>query len=244
MKCPHCNGEHPDGYKFCPVTGKPIELKACTNKDCPDFGKRILPAEAKFCPRCGKPIKSESLSAQGNHPAKSKLSQIVVTCSQANVSIYIGSHNKRKQVKLKQGENILTVKDYPALKYGFYFIEGCNQERIRMIDLSSYDTSNVTDMRCMFDGCSSLESLDLSGFDTSNVTNMQSMFYGCSSLESLDLSGFDTSNVTDMSSMLEGCSSLESLDLSGFDTSNVTNMLSMFDGCSKKIQDEYEYLTR
>ena len=182
--------------------------------------------------------------AQGNHPAKSKLSQIVVTCSQANVSIYIGSHNKRKQVKLKQGENILTVKDYPALKYGFYFIEGCNQERIRMIDLSSYDTSNVTDMRCMFDGCSSLESLDLSGFDTSNVTNMQSMFYGCSSLESLDLSGFDTSNVTDMSSMLEGCSSLESLDLSGFDTSNVTNMLSMFDGCSKKIQDEYEYLTR
>ena len=56
MKCPHCNGEHPDSYKFCPVTGKPIELKACTNKDCPDFGKRILPAEAKFCPRCGKPM--------------------------------------------------------------------------------------------------------------------------------------------------------------------------------------------
>ena len=66
MKCPHCNGEHPDGYKFCPVTGKPIELKACANKDCPDFGKRILPAEAKFCPRCGKPILSNTSSEENN----------------------------------------------------------------------------------------------------------------------------------------------------------------------------------
>ena len=25
MKCPHCGGEHPASYKFCPVTGKEID---------------------------------------------------------------------------------------------------------------------------------------------------------------------------------------------------------------------------
>jgi len=40
----------------------------------------------------------------------------------------------------------------------------------------------VTDMEGMIQGCSSLESLDVSNWDTSNVTNMSSMFAGCSSL--------------------------------------------------------------
>ena len=26
MKCPHCNGEHPDYYRFCPETGLDIAL--------------------------------------------------------------------------------------------------------------------------------------------------------------------------------------------------------------------------
>ncbi|MBQ8196205.1 MAG: BspA family leucine-rich repeat surface protein, partial [Oscillospiraceae bacterium] len=79
-----------------------------------------------------------------------------------------------------------------------------------------------------FYGCSSLTSLDLSSFDTSKVTNMNNMFYNCSSLTSLDLSSFDTSMVTDMGAMFNGCSSLTSLDLSSFDTRNVTNMSEMF----------------
>ena len=54
MKCPHCNQEHPDNTKFCPETGKKIEsLKACSNPDCPDFSKYILPLESHFCPSCG-----------------------------------------------------------------------------------------------------------------------------------------------------------------------------------------------
>ena len=99
------------------------------------------------------------------------------------------------------------------------------------IDLSALDTSEVTDMRYMFAGCSSLTSLDLSNFDTSKVTDMRYMFAGCSSLTSLDLSNFDTSEVTDMNSMFGGCSGLTNLDVSKFDTSQVTNMSDMFEGC-------------
>ena len=43
--------------------------------------------------------------------------------------------------------------------------------------------------------------LDLSGFNTSNVTNMSQMFARMSNLTTLDLSNFDTSQVTDMSGM-------------------------------------------
>ena len=58
-----------------------------------------------------------------------------------------------------------------------------------------FDTSDVTRMRGMFNGCSSLTDLDLSGFDTSSVTDMRKMFKNCASLTSLDFTGFDTSNV-------------------------------------------------
>ena len=55
MKCPHCNQEHPDGFQFCPATGKKLgQLKACTlNPECPDHGKHILPLDSLFCPTCG-----------------------------------------------------------------------------------------------------------------------------------------------------------------------------------------------
>lgn len=58
MKCPHCNQEHSENALFCEKTGKKIEksLKACTNSNCPDFGKYFLPFEATFCPRCGEKI--------------------------------------------------------------------------------------------------------------------------------------------------------------------------------------------
>ena len=100
------------------------------------------------------------------------------------------------------------------------------------IDLSALDTSEVTDMRYMFAGCSSLTSLDLSNFDTSEVTDMNSMFGGCSGLTNLDVSNFDTSKVTSMGDMFSRCESLTSLDVSKFNTSKVTNMSAMFYACN------------
>ena len=101
------------------------------------------------------------------------------------------------------------------------------------LDLSQWNTTNVTNMSSMFSGCSHLITLDVSGWDTSAVINMYNMFYGCSSLTSLDVSGWDTSAVINMYNMFYGCSSLTSLDVSGWDTSAVTNFFSMFRDCSK-----------
>ena len=61
----------------------------------------------------------------------------------------------------------------------------------------------------MFSGCSSLEIIDLSSFNINNVTNMSSMFWKCSSLKSMDLSSFNTKNVTNKSFIFLRCSSLK-----------------------------------
>ena len=50
------------------------------------------------------------------------------------------------------------------------------------IDLSSFDTINVTDMRSMFGYCTELENIDLSLFNTENVNNMSCMFCHCTKL--------------------------------------------------------------
>jgi surface protein len=57
----------------------------------------------------------------------------------------------------------------------------------------------------MFKDCKSLEELDVSNFDTSKVTNMRCMFYNCENLDELDLSDFSTRNVTDMHGMFLNC---------------------------------------
>ena len=110
---------------------------------------------------------------------------------------------------------------------------GCTS--LATLDLSSFNTSKVTDMSQMFRQCKKLTTLDLSSFDTSNVKDMGSMFDQCESLESLDLSNFDTSNVTSMENMFQYCYALTELNLTGFNTSNVTNMDYMFFTCKKLV---------
>ena len=51
-------------------------------------------------------------------------------------------------------------------------------------------------MSWMFYYCSSLKELNLSNFNTNNVTDMSYMFAGCSSLKELNLTRFNTNNVT------------------------------------------------
>ena len=99
------------------------------------------------------------------------------------------------------------------------------------IDLSSFDTKNVTNMSYMFCGCTKLTNIDLSSFNTKNVTNMSNMFQSCSNLTNIDLSFCDTENVNNMSYMFWDCNNLTNLDLSSFNTKNVSDMSYMFWQC-------------
>ena len=108
-------------------------------------------------------------------------------------------------------------------------------DKIIEIDLSNFDTSQVTDMNAMFFHCRELISLNLLNFDTSHVTDIGYMFSSCWKLTNLNLSIFNTSQVKDMDDMFSSCSELTSLDLSNFDTTKVTNMAGMFSMCNDLI---------
>ena len=150
-----------------------------------------------------------------------------------NIDIYINDKNIKFSYKYKSNE-----KDNIQVKFIFnklltsttHMFLGCSS--LQSINLSSFDTTNVNNMRCMFYRCSSLQSINLSSFNTTNVKNMSYMFADCSSLQSINLSSFNTTNVEDMNDMFYGCSSLQSINLSSFNTTDVKNMSYMFYRCS------------
>ena len=103
------------------------------------------------------------------------------------------------------------------------------------LNISNIDTSQVLSMSYMFCNCSSLKFLDISNINTIKVTTMLYMFNNCSSLVSLDLSSFNTSNVEEINHMFFNCLSLTSLNLSNFNTSKITDMSYMFNNCSSLV---------
>ena len=87
-------------------------------------------------------------------------------------------------------------------------------------------------MSWMFESCKSLASLNLSQWETANVTDMTYMFDYCSSMTSLNASNWNVSKVTNMGGLLGYCSSLTSLDISQWNLNDNIQLGSMFAFCS------------
>lgn len=51
MQCPYCHQQHPDGIKFCPVTGQALS-QAQPQSACPRCNGSVPPG-VTFCPQCG-----------------------------------------------------------------------------------------------------------------------------------------------------------------------------------------------
>ena len=129
----------------------------------------------------------------------------------------------------KEGKYIIEYLFENCLTKTNHLFYGCNA--LKSLNLSKFNTKNVTYMCYMFYKCNSLENLDLSNINTEKVTDMKYMFAGCNSLIKLNLSDFNTKNVTDMWHMFSECKSIIYLNLSNFNTQNVIDMKYMFSEC-------------
>jgi|GEM_PF-2124053 len=98
---------------------------------------------------------------------------------------------------------------------------------LHYVNMKGLNTSSVVDMAYMFER-SGVYELDLSSFNTANVTNMDSMFYSANQLKTLDLQSFNTAQVTNMDYMFGNMTNLESINLDSFDTSSVTILRGAF----------------
>jgi len=92
-------------------------------------------------------------------------------------------------------------------------------------DIGNWNTSSVTDMSYMFRS-NTIFNQDIGDWDTSSVTNMDQMFYG-NSVFNQDIGNWNTSSVTNMSYMFYG-NSVFNQDIGNWNTSSVTNMSYMF----------------
>jgi len=92
----------------------------------------------------------------------------------------------------------------------------------------------------MFGYCAALTSLDLTSFNTANVTNMYNMFASCTALQSIDLSSFDISKVQYMSSMFKKCAALKTIYCADYWNTSATLTYSggMFLDCTSLVGGE------
>ena len=127
-----------------------------------------------------------------------------------------------------------------------YMFNGCNKLK-DIKGLNQFITNEFIDMHGMFQQCYELEFIDLSNFNTSNVTNMECLFNGCNKLK--DIKGLNkifTNKVTTLSGIFQSCKELELIDISNFNTSMVINMGCLFNECSKlkKIEGINKLITK
>ena len=133
--------------------------------------------------------------------------------------------------KIVQGNTIFGVEGTAeaGVDINDYFMNKIeNGDKIQSLikTIPQLDTSKVTRMDSMFDGCTSLTAIP--ELDTSSATNMRRMFTDCTNLTTIPQ--LDTSKVTRMDSMFQGCTSLTAIP--ELDTSSATNMNAMFANCT------------
>ena len=113
-----------------------------------------------------------------------------------------------------------------------------NQNRSFNQNISSWDTSNVTNMSGMFrNNVAYWSSADrnFNSWDTSKVTDMSDMFLDVENMDPL-IASWDVSSVTDMESMFKNCRLINQA-IGSWDVSSVTNMRLMFNGTDYFNQD-------
>ena len=179
-----------------------------------------------------------------------------------NVELYINGEKQNKFNKFfkpdRTGEFKITIKFKKIIEDCSFMFSGC--DNIRSIDLSFFNSSEVTTMHYMFGRCHYLEKIDLDilnvekvkdmsymfnkccslkelvipkSFKTNKVENMRFMFHHCCNLKKIDFpSSFETKEVTNMKGMFKKCHLLEDLNLKYYNTEQVKDMSFMFDECT------------
>ena len=154
--------------------------------------------------------------------------------NESNIEIFIND-NKMKFNKYfrptKEGEYEIKIVFKNKIKNCSYMFNKCNY--IKSIDLSFFDSSDVTNMSYMFSECFTLENINLTNLKADNVIDMSYMFNKCYELRCLQFpESFNTQNLEKMTSMFHWCQNVTDIIFpSSFITNKVTSMRTLFGKC-------------
>lgn len=96
-----------------------------------------------------------------------------------------------------------------------------NCKSLAFLDVNNWDMISGYSLSGMF-SCSGITDIDLSKWDTSNISNQSNLFYNCTKLKQIDLHTWNTQNVYNVSWMFSGTPKLT--NLKGVENWNVENV--------------------
>lgn len=167
-------------------------------------------------------------------------SYVIIVCSPTANPIYNKLELRESNVciNLQPGINILTVEQYPDLRYGFKpviarrgMLPNENCQAVMEVDLSHFNASEVESTESMFDDMFALRKVNLSNVKFCNVRNMDNMFARCFSLKEIiinNLHTFKSEVLTSAVGMFFSTSSLRTLGIGYFGGSKLKNIIGMF----------------
>ena len=153
------------------------------------------------------------------------------------LSDYSLSDGERNSIKLARAKQIvITGKISLNSSNSADFLFAGFSNTCKIVGLEHLDLSQATSTVYMFNDCENLTSLNLSSFNTANVTEMRAMFRKCRALTALDLSSFNISKVTDMSCMFADDENLVDLNISSFKTTLPVDLGATFKNCASLVE--------
>ncbi len=111
-----------------------------------------------------------------------------------------------------------------------------NGQLTEIIGLGDLDTSNVTDMTCMFYGAGQMTHYDIANWDVSKVQSFNHMFTDNSKLESLDLSRWNVSSLKTIVNMFDDNYKLTTIgDVSHWNTVSLIDASGWLNGATSFV---------
>ena len=156
----------------------------------------------------------------------SKFNKIKVESPDQLLSIIRERHNNNKSfLDLTD----LDISELDNLSYIFY---GSNME---VVDISGWDTSNVTTMAYMFTECEDIKKIiGIENLDVSKLQSANAMFYGCQNLVELDLTNWNPIVLNSAWNMFSYRSNLKIIkNIENWQLPNIKNVYYMFYNCAK-----------
>ncbi|MBR6642008.1 MAG: BspA family leucine-rich repeat surface protein, partial [Clostridia bacterium] len=104
--------------------------------------------------------------------------------------------------------------------------------KIKTIDLSSWDITNLTNCQNMFYCCNAMTTVNLNNWVKTSTINCSQMFYTCRSLTTIIANNTEI-HTKDANSMFYACENLVNLDLSWLHTTGNANISGLLGLCSR-----------
>ena len=156
----------------------------------------------------------------------SKLNKIKVETKDQLKSIIRERYNNNKSFVYLSDIDVSELNDLSSIFDGL---------KIEVVDISGWDTSNVTTMAYMFAECEDIKKIiGIENLDVSKLQSANAMFYGCQNLVELDLTNWNPILLNSAWNMFSYCSNLKIIkNIENWQLPNIKNVSYMFYKCTK-----------